>query len=217
MPRISLVPLSFAPVALATMFATAAGGCGGGDDRQNVNTGQPPPQQCPPGYYFDGRGCVPQQSTPPPAPSESAPPPGPPPPAPPMDPNAAAAATQLLDGLAKQHTPPGAKKVGTPINGQFQTGQSAEQALQLQPGKCYTVVGAGVPTIQELDIQILPTVAVPGMPALVMAQDQTTGPTAVLGGQPNCFKWAAPVGTPVRVVLTVRAGQGPAAAQVYEK
>jgi len=201
-------------------------GCGG-DDKQ-ANTGQPPPQQCPPNYYFDGRACVPNQ--PPPQQQATQPPPAstgpaaPPiatgqagPTATPLDANAAAAATQALAPLAKQHTPPGAKAYGPAIAGQFQQGQSLESQVQMNPGRCYTVVGAGLPQVQELDIQILPTLQMPGMGAPVMAGDQTTGPTSVVGANPNCFKWPMPMAAPVRVVVTVKAGSGPAAAQVYEK
>jgi hypothetical protein len=202
-------------------------GCGGGDDKQ-ANTGQPPPQQCPPNYYYDGRACVPNQ--PPPQQQATQPPPastGPAaapiatgqagPSATPLDANAAGAATQALGPLAKQHTPPGAKAYGPAIAGQFQQGQSLESQVQMNPGRCYTVVGAGLPQVQELDIQILPAMQMPGMGAPVMAADQTTGPTSVVGGNPNCFKWPMPMAAPVRVVVTVKAGSGPAAAQVYEK
>jgi hypothetical protein len=38
-----------------------------------------------------------------------------------------------------------------------------------------------------------------------------------VGQQPNCYKWAFPMGGTVKLVMTVSAGQGIAAAQVYEK
>ena len=61
----------------------------------------------------------------------------------PLDPNAAAAATALLTPLAQQHIVAGAKPVGSAVAGQFQTGQSLTQQVQMQPGKCYTIVAAG--------------------------------------------------------------------------
>jgi hypothetical protein len=92
-----------------------------------------------------------------------------------------------------------------------------ESQVQMNPGKCYTVVGAAVPTVQNLDIELVPLMPVPGLASPVMAADQTQGPTAVVGAAPNCFKWALPVGGPMKVVVRVSAGQGIAAAQVFEK
>jgi hypothetical protein len=111
---------------------------------------------------------------------------------------------------------PGAKPIGTAVVGNFQQGQVLETQVQMNPGKCYTVVGAAVPTVTNLDLEIVPVMPVPGAPP-VMAADQTQGSTAVVGAAPNCFKWALPVGAPMKIVVRVSAGQGIAAAQVYEK
>ncbi len=200
----------------------------GGSHNQDANTGGPQAVQCPPGQVFDGHYCV-MQGAPPPTGTTTAPPPTatttapPPPPGPsgpsatPLDPTAAAAATQLLAPLAAQHAPAGATPLGSVIAGQFTQGQQLEQQIQMQPGRCYTVVGVGLPPVQNLDIQLVPMVAIPGMTSPVIASDQTQAPQAVLGEKPNCFKWAAPFAAPVKVVVKVSAGQGVAAAQVYEK
>jgi hypothetical protein len=74
-----------------------------------------------------------------------------------------------------------------------------------------------VPTITNLDIQLVPSIAIPGMPAAVVAADSSQGATAIVGQQPNCYKWALPLPTPVKVVVSAAAGQGLAGAQVYEK
>ncbi len=213
-------------VVLAASAATMA--CGG-DDKQAQN---PQASQCPPNQYFDGQYCQmaqgqqqqpQQQQQPPPAATTAAPPPIPVAtatagaPAQAADPTMAAAATQLITPLAAQHMMPGAKPLGPALAGNFQQGQSLEQTFQMSPGKCYTVVGAGLPTIQNLDISIVPTAAIPGLPAAVMAADSTQGAQAIVGGKPNCFKWALPMGAPVKMIVTVTAGQGAAAAQVYEK
>jgi hypothetical protein len=71
--------------------------------------------------------------------------------------------------------------------------------------------------VTNLDIELVPLMPVPGLASPVMAADQTTGPTAVVGAAPNCFKWALPVGGPMKVVVRVSAGSGIAAAQVFEK
>lgn len=219
----------------AACVALGVVACGG--DEKPANTGQPAASQCPPGQYFDGQMCqTPGAAVGQPQPTATAPAPtGPaattpaatpavPPvatsaagsPAAPLDATAAAAATGLLGALATQNAP-GAKAVGTVVAGNFQQGQIMETQVQMNPGKCYTVVGAAVPTVQNLDIELVPLMPVPGLASPVMAADQTQGPTAVVGAAPNCFKWALPVAGPMKVVLRVSAGQGMAAAQVYEK
>jgi hypothetical protein len=135
----------------------------------------------------------------------------------PLDPATAQAVTSLLAPLAATAAAPGAKAVGSAIAGNFTQGQSLEQTVQMNPGKCYTIVGAGVPTIQNLDIQLVPSIAIPGLPAAVVAADSSQGSTAIVGQQPNCYKWALPMGGTMKVVVTVSAGQGMAAAQVFEK
>ncbi len=100
--------------------------------------------------------------------------------------------------------------------GNFQQGQSLEAQLQLSPGKCYTIVGAGLPPVSEVNLEIQAATAIPGMPPL-LAQDSDTGTQAVLGHKPNCYAWPLPMSAPVKVVLSVANGSGLAAAQVYEK
>ena len=215
-------------VLFAVPLSCAAGvtACGGGTN-QDANTGTPPGVQCPPGQVFDGRYCV-TQGAPPPTATTTAPPPtattaAPPPSAPsgpsatPLDATAAQAAAQLMAPLAAAHAPAGARPIGSLIAGQFQQGQQLEAQIQMQPGRCYTIVGVGLPAVQNLDIELVPMVAIPGLTSPVMARDQTEGPNAVLGDKPNCFKWAAPFAAPVKVVVKVSSGQGVAAAQVYEK
>lgn len=203
----------------------------GGDDKP-PNTGPPGAMQCPPGQYFDGQMCQTPGATVQPTATAAPPPTGtvatPPPVAPPvatsapgtpaqaLDAASLAAVTQLLAPLAQQSAP-GAKPVGTAIGGNFQEGQVLESQVQMNPGKCYTVVGAAMPTVQNLDIELVPLMPVPGLASPIMASDQSQGPTAVVGASPNCFKWALPIGGPMKVILRVSAGQGMAGAQVYEK
>jgi hypothetical protein len=132
-----------------------------------------------------------------------------------MDATAGAVAKPVLDGLATAEAP-GAKAIGSPLVGNFQAGQTLESQVQLQPGKCYTVVAAGMPPVGEVNVQFVAATMIPGM-APVLAQDQDSGAQAVLGRKPNCYKWAAPFSAPVKLVLQVAAGSGIAAAQVYEK
>jgi hypothetical protein len=97
-----------------------------------------------------------------------------------------------------------------------QAGQQFEAVVQLQPGKCYTVVAVGLPPIGEMNVQLIATTPIPGM-SPVLAEDQTTGPQGVLGKAPNCFKWPLPLPGGAKAVATTASGQGMAAFQVYEK
>jgi len=219
-------------VALSALWA-----CGGDDKASNV--GQPAATQCAPGQYFDGRICQSQTGAPAtpapvagtpgaaPAAAPGAAPgaiPGLPvatttagPTATPLDPATAQVVTSLIAPLAASAAAPGAKAVGAAIAGNFTQGQSLDQTVQMNPGKCYTIVGVGVPTVQNLDIQLVPSISIPGLPAAVVASDSTVGSNAIVGQQPNCYKWALPMGGTMKVVMTVSQGQGMAAAQVFEK
>ncbi len=225
---------------VAACAATVAVACGGDDKEANT---APQPVQCPPGQFFDGQFCqmaspTPQQpgyqqpgtqqpgyqqpgtQQPAPAPTMTSPVPvataAPGSPATPIDATMAAAATPIIQQIASQQLPAGAKPLGAPFAGQFQQGQTLEQQIQMQPGKCYTVVAAGVPPVANVDLQIVPITPLPGvMP--ILAQDSDTGPTAVIGAQKNCYKWAFPAPAPMKLIMTVSSGQGVAAGQVYEK
>jgi hypothetical protein len=216
---------------------SALSACGGDDKTSNV--GQPAATQCAPGQYFDGRICQSQTGAAAPTPVAATPgaaapgaapgaaPAGIPglpvatasagPTATPLDPATAQVVTSLIAPLAASAAAPGAKAVGAAIAGNFTQGQSLDQTVQMNPGKCYTIVGVGVPTIQNLDIQLVPSIAIPGLPAAVVASDSTVGSNAIVGQQPNCYKWALPMGGTMKVVMTVSQGQGMAAAQVFEK
>ena len=225
-------------VLCAVVALGALSGCGGDDKSSNV--GQPAVTQCPPGQYFDGRICqsqtgAPVATVPGAAPAGTVPgaapagttPAGVPalpvatassgPTATPLDPATAATVTTLIGPLAASAAAPGAKPVGAAIAGNFTQGQTLEQTVQMNPGKCYTIVGVGVPSIQNLDIALVPSIGIPGLPAAIVASDSTVSSQAIVGQQPNCYKWALPMGGTMKVVMTVSQGQGMAAAQVFEK
>jgi hypothetical protein len=124
------------------------------------------------------------------------------------------AAGAVLMPLAAAEAP-GAQPEGAPFGGQFQEGQTLEQPINIAPGKCYTVLAAGMGP--QVDIQITAQPA-PMFPPTVVAQSQGAGPTAVLGGKANgCFKNPLPVGGPGKIILRAVRGSGMAAAQVYVK
>jgi hypothetical protein len=77
-------------------------------------------------------------------------------------------------------------------------------------------VGVALPPVTNLDISLSAVPLMPGLPAITLAVDNGTGSTAIIGGKPNCYK-AGPISIPVKLTLTVTAGSGVAAAQVFEK
>jgi hypothetical protein len=128
----------------------------------------------------------------------------------------ARAAAELLRPLAAQHAP-GARAVpGARAAGQFLTGQALELDVMLEPGRCYTIVALGLPAVEDVQIELAPVVP-PGVPAPVIAADSGAGATAVIGAAPDCWRAAAPTRLPARVILSVAAGQGVAALEVYAR
>lgn len=207
---------------LAVFGAALAFACGGSEPEPQTQfqggTQYPPPQQQPqPGQP------VPGQPTAQPAPTQPAPAPALPgvvnapagSPAQALDPSMGVAAQPILNQLATSEAP-GAKPLGSSAVGMFQPGQQLETLITMQPGKCYTAIAVGLPAVSEVNIQLVASTPVPGMNP-VLAQDQTTGPQAVLGKAPNCYKWALPLPGSAKVITSVAAGTGVAAVQVYEK
>lgn len=134
-----------------------------------------------------------------------------------LDPAAAAAITPALLELGKTEVQAGAKPVGQALVGNFGQGQSLEIPIQLQPNKCYSVVAMGLPPVTEVALELQLTTVIPGM-APVLAVDQDTGPTAVLGRKATCYKWMfGVIPAPAKVVVKVTGGSGLVAAQAYEK
>jgi len=107
-------------------------------------------------------------------------------------------------------------KEGAPIAGQFQAGQTLEQAVTIQPGKCYTFIAAGVGP-SALQIQLVAQSAIPGL-APLMGDAKGSGQKTVLGGGGKCIKMAiVPVAVPAKWVITATSGAGIVAGQAYSK
>jgi hypothetical protein len=127
---------------------------------------------------------------------------------------AGAFATPLLVGL-QQSEAPGMQAEGQSAAGQCGEGQSFEIPLTMQPGKCYTVVAVSM-GVQELDAKIAAQ-PLPQLPPTPLAQDSNSGGQAVVGGKGSCFKNAAPLAVPAKVIVTATRGSGAAVAQIYVK
>jgi hypothetical protein len=111
----------------------------------------------------------------------------------------------------------GMKEDGEAIGGMLQEGGTLTQEFNLMPGRCYTILGQGLPPIAELDLQLAAKPLVAALPPAILAGDQTTGPSPSIGAGKNCYKNPFPVAAPV--ILTVKAtkGSGPAGVQVYSR
>jgi hypothetical protein len=131
-----------------------------------------------------------------------------------IDPTLAGVATVPLMAFAQQQAP-GMQREGNVLAGQFKDGQTLEQAFQMLPNKCYTVLAVGAGP-QEVDIQLVALTPVPNM-SPTLAQDSGTGSSASLGGGGNCFKWNAPFGINAKFVVKSTRGSGVIASQLYSK
>ena len=103
---------------------------------------------------------------------------------------------------------------GSAFAGQFQQGQVLEQPFNIEPNKCYTVVGIGGPGISELDVQIQYVTPFPTPP---VAQDNQTGPNATLGGGGSCWRSQPLTAVPGKVIIRATGGAGIAGAQIFKK
>jgi hypothetical protein len=131
----------------------------------------------------------------------------------PIDPMFAGAAGAVLNQTAGSMAP-GMSREGAPMAATFQTGQTMEQVIQLQTGRCYSVVASG-PTVGAWDFQLV-MVANPLPVQPVLAHETATGQTAALAGNGQCFKWNW-LPTNARVIVQVTSGGGIGVAQVYGK
>lgn len=157
-------------------------------------------------------------------PVDAAPPPPPPAPvAAPCDAVQSAALTTMFQGRQKDEAP-GMQPEGAPVCSVLPEGQTASsQVFVLQQGYCYTVLGASLPTVSEVDMQmeldLSSGAAIPALAGIkpLLLTDTEQGPSAAMGAKANCYQWPLPVPAAVRVTIKARTGTGPVAAQVYKK
>lgn len=181
-------------------------------------------------------GCSDKPADPPPQPMmdagvvDAAPPPtvtAPPAPvAGPCDAVQMAAMTTMFQGRATAEAP-GMQPEGAPTCNVLPEGQPASsQIFTLQQGYCYTILGASLPAVSELDMQLELDLASgaqmpPALAALnikpILLTDAEAGPNGAMGAKQACYQWAFPIPAAVRVTLKSRTGTGAVAAQVYKK
>ncbi|MCA9588657.1 MAG: hypothetical protein KC657_25245 [Myxococcales bacterium] len=243
--RVSLAALALAalvPAAVAcgdkkpannASASFSLGGDDAGTNAQQCPPGQmcppPPVNNCPPGQQCPPPGqCPPGQQCPPPQGSASAAPLGS---VFTTDPNQLA---QLLAAIAQgAQAQLGPMGVGDPVElgvkaaaakyapgmspeGQMAKGNLAEGGhlafvVNMDANHCYTVVAFGA-GIADVGLNLL-------MPpyTVLSAQDNLTGPTAVIGPSPKPLCPIIPMAVPYKVDIYSRKGAGPVGAQVYSK
>jgi hypothetical protein len=111
----------------------------------------------------------------------------------------------------------GMKEDGQVVAGNVQEGGTLTQEFMLMPGKCYTILGQGLPPVAQVDLQLAAKPLVPTLPAAVLAASNTQAPNPSIASGKNCYKNPFPIAA--QVVLTVKAtkGAGAVGAQVYSK
>lgn len=136
-----------------------------------------------------------------------------------IDPAMAAAATGVLGSLAATNAP-GASAEGPVMAGNFLTGQNLEHTFNMQPGKCYTVIGSSI-GITQFDATAAMVTPLPGLNAQFGAatgKPGVAGSQVILGAKDKCLKLAlSPIAVPVKVTITAIKGAGLGAAQIYVK
>lgn len=113
-----------------------------------------------------------------------------------------------------QQNAPGMRADGSAVKLTLSQGQTGEGQVTVQPGKCYTLVGAGMPGV--LDVAVKATYPAP-MQAQVLGQNTQGGPMPVVFPKEQCFRNPAPVPIPIRIEVTMKSGSGQVAIQPYSK
>lgn len=192
---------------------------GYGQQQPGYGQQQPGYGQQQPGYGQQQPGYGQQQPQPgygQPAPAPTQPQPATPPPAanPMLDQAMGMTIKAALQPRAGKEAP-GMKAEGEPVAAMLQEGQPLTHEFMLMPGKCYTVLAAGLPMVQHVDLQLAAKLPLPGQ-APVLAVSQSQGPNASLAPGKECYKNPFPIAA--QVVLTAKAkGSGPVGFQIYSK
>lgn len=208
--RALVAPVSLLSFAILVPFAVATTACGA---KANADASTTPTTDPNAGMYAPPPTAAPPANGAPPAGAPA--PTGGTGPATPIAPMAAAAVQPILVGMG-QNEAQGGQPDGSPFAGQFGAGQTLEQVINIKGNGCYTIVAASM-GIQQLDIMLVvqPT---PLMQPITVAQSNTQGPNATLGGKTTgCWRNPTPLAGQGKVILRATSGQGLAAAQVFSK
>jgi hypothetical protein len=110
---------------------------------------------------------------------------------------------------------PGMAADGSMVKLTLQQGQTSEGQFQLQPGKCYTLVGASMPGVIEVAVKV--TMPAPLSQQVLGQNDAGPNPMPVVWGGGNCYRSPSPLAMPVRLEVTMKQGAGTIGIQPYSK
>ena len=125
-----------------------------------------------------------------------------------------AALEQQIKTLAAKHAP-GMQAEGQPIRADLQEGGHAVALVTLQPGKCYTIIGASPKPVgvKDLDVKLL----APPFFTLSAGEDGTADNTPMIGKAPKPLCPALPLPLAYKVDVVAKKGAGRALVQVFSK
>jgi hypothetical protein len=110
---------------------------------------------------------------------------------------------------------PGMNPDGSMVKLSLQQGQTSEGQVTLQPGKCYTLIGASSIGVLETEIKV--TMPAP-LNTQVLGQNAAgMNPMPVVWGGGNCYRSPSPIAMPVRLEVTMKSGAGTIGIQAYSK
>ena len=124
---------------------------------------------------------------------------------------------------------PGMKPEGASLCGIVSAGGEVPSGpIMLEQGYCYTVLGEGLPPVEEVDmvlhLDVQPTNGMPAFPPLValgqspLMVDTMQGLHAGMGTKQSCYTWTLPLPAQAKLVVkSSKGGPGPVAAQLYKK
>lgn len=178
-------------------------------------------------------GCSDKPADPPPQPPppdagvvDAAPPPPPPPTAvnAPCDDVQLKALSEMLETRRKKDASR-MQSASPPLCGNVSEGQTVtSQPFMLEPGYCYTVYGASLPPMTEIDMRVELDLSAGGALTAnikpLIATDTEAGQMGAISPEPNCYQPVGMIPLPAKVVMVGHAApgtSGPMAAQVYRR
>jgi len=103
-------------------------------------------------------------------------------------------------------------------------GVVTSQDFTMYPGFCYTVLGAGLPSVQDVDLQVTLDPAAAGFPPALaafvsvplMVDNIANAMTAANPGK-DCYKYALPFPGIAKLTVKAKLGAGAVAAQIFKR
>ena len=114
-----------------------------------------------------------------------------------------------------QQNAAGMQPAGSAVRLNLQQGQASEGQFTLEPGKCYTLIGASNPGVLETAIKV--TLPAPLQTQVLGENAPGPNPMPVVWGAGNCYRSPSPLPIPVRLEVKMVTGAGQIGIQPYAK